>query len=126
MAINSMSQVQEHAKEDELRKLLNDFERVHEQIEAESSKLLEESGHSETRPPLMASAMSWVTTEMKMQLKGDSHQVAKIMMDGCNMGIQSIAECQNQYPDASEEAKSLAKRLVHEEERFMQELKSYL
>ena len=48
------------------------------------------------------------------------------MMDGCNMGIQSVSEYLNQYPQASQESKSLAKKLVETEEMFMKELKKFL
>ena len=74
----------------------------------------------------MAAAFSWFTTEVKMLIKDDSTQIAKIMMNGCNMGIQSISEDLNKYTEASEESKALAKKLVKEEERFMKELKEYL
>ncbi len=41
--------------------------------------------------------LHWITTEMRLMMKGDCHQVAKLMMNGCNMGgIQSIAKCQNE------------------------------
>ena len=42
------------------------------------------------------------------------------------MGIQSVSEYLNQYPQASQEAKSLAKKLVETEEMFMKELKKFL
>ena len=37
-----------------------------------------------------ASAFSKMTTEMKLMMKDDSSQVAKLVMDGCNMGIQTL------------------------------------
>ena len=59
----------------------------------------------------MASAFSWLSTEMKMMFKDDNNQIAKIMMNGCNMGIQSISEDINKYSNASSESVSLAKSL---------------
>jgi hypothetical protein len=63
---------------------------------------------------------------MKMLVKRSDTEIAKIMMDGCNMGIQSIVEKSHEYANASEESKNLAERLVKEEEDFMEKLKQYL
>ena len=59
-------------------------------------------------------------------VKKDSRQIAKIMTDGCNMGIQSVSEYINKYPAASGDSVSLAKDLVKTEESFMKELREYL
>ena len=74
----------------------------------------------------MASAFSWLSTEMKMMFKDDNTKIAKIMMNGCNMGIQSISEDINKYSNASSESVSLAKKLVKAEENFMRDLERFL
>jgi len=48
------------------------------------------------------------------------------MMNGCNMGIQSIAKCQNECRDASREARQIAEGLIHTEEDFMGRMKEFL
>lgn len=88
--------------------------------------LLNEEGRPEQEPGKMASVFSWITTEMKLMIKDDSQQIAKLMMDGCNMGIQSISEAVNDNPEASRESKAAAKRLVKELENFMKDLKPFL
>ena len=126
MAINSMHQIQDYVTSEGLATLIRESTERHEKLEAESAKLLEENGEYEKDPGTMASAMSWLTTEMKMLVKRCDTEIAKIMMDGCNMGIQSIVEKSHQYANASEESKKLAERLVKEEEDFMEKLKQYL
>ena len=126
MAINSMNQIQDYTTSEGLATLIRESKECHEKLEAESAKLLEENGEYEKDPGVMASAMSWLTTEMKMLVKRSDTEIAKIMMDGCNMGIQSIVEKSHAYADASEESKKLAERLVKEEEDFMEKLKQYL
>lgn len=126
MAINSMNQIQDYVTDEGLTKLILDSKERHEKLEAESAKLLEEHGEYEKDPGVMASAMSWLTTEMKMLVKRSDTEIAKIMMNGCNMGIQTIAEKSHEYANASEESKKLAERLVKEEEDFMEKLKEYL
>lgn len=126
MAINSMQQIQDYTTDEGLATLIRESKERHEKLEAESAKLLEENGEYEKDPTMMASAFSWLTTEMKMMMKRSDTEIAKIMMNGCNMGIQTIVEKSHEYGNASPESKELAERLVKEEEDFMRELKKYL
>ena len=96
MALQSMTQVEDYLEDSELERAVEDYRREHERVEKETSRLLMEAGVSEKDPSPVASASSWITTEMRLMMKGDCHQVAKLMMNGCYMGIQSIAKCQNE------------------------------
>ena len=118
MAINSMDRLKDFLMNAELEQ--------HKKLEEESSKLLKEMGECEQQPDKIASALSWITTEMKLMIKDDSAQIAKLLMNGSNMGIQSISECMNKCPDASHESMSLAKKLVKCEEKLMEDMKKYL
>ena len=96
------------------------------ELEKQAAELLRANGRPEKEPSMMAATMSNMTTNMKMLWKDDNNQVAKIMMDGCNMGIQSIAEQINQCKQASKESIGLAKNLIETEENFMCDLKKFL
>ena len=63
---------------------------------------------------------------MKLMIKGKSHEVADIMIDGCNMGIKSVSKYINEYKNASNESINLAKSIVKVEQEFMNELLAYL
>lgn len=126
MAMNSMEQVEPEVTEDHLRQIIAAYRKKHEAIEGEAAARLNREGKPDKEASALASAFSWFTTEMKLMMKEDDHQIAKLMMDGCNMGIQSICQYQNRFTEAEPEAVSLAERLVHEEESFMKELKSFL
>ena len=121
-----MNQIQDYTTSEGLATLIRESKERHEKLEAESAKLLEENGEYEKDPGMMASAFSWLTTEMKMMMKRSDTEIAKIMMNGCNMGIQTIVEKAHAYEEASKESKDLAERLVKEEEDFMEKLKEYL
>ena len=75
---------------------------------------------------MMASMFSRFMTDIKLLVNKDDSQVAKLAMDGCNMGIQSLSEFINKYEDASSESIAIAKKIVKAEEQFMQELKEFL
>ena len=126
MALRSMDQVEDYLEDSELERVVEDYRREHEHVEKETSRLLMQAGASEKEPSPMVAASSWITTEMRLMMKGDCHQVAKLMMNGCNMGIQSIAKCQNECKEASREARQIAEGLIKTEEDFMGRMRAFL
>ena len=126
MAIKSMQQIQDYVEDEELQKLIGASIKNHKRMEKEIGAELHNQGFEEKEPNPAASAFSWMTTEMKLKLKDDNHQVSKILMDGCNMGIQGVSKYLNQYENASLSSKELAKRLVREEESLMKDLRKYI
>lgn len=126
MAADSIGQVEPYAQEESMKNILDSYRQQHEQLEKKCEWLLEVGHEPKKEPPAMASTFSWVTTEAKLAMRKDDHQIARLMMDGCNMGIQKISEYQNDYTNASPEAVNVAKQLVKLEEDFMQEMKAYM
>lgn len=126
MATKTIKQVREYASDEKLERVLDSYDKKHRDLEKETVRLLGQYGKCGEEPKAMASAMAWLDTEVKMMIHADSHQIAKLMMDGCNMGIQSISQYINKYTDASRESSDIAKKLVKIEEDFMEEMKAYL
>lgn len=126
MAADSIGQVEPYAQKASMKSILGSYRQKHEELEKKCEWLLEVNGEPTKEPGAMASTFSWMTTEAKLAMRKDDHQIAKLMMDGCNMGIQKISEYQNDYTDASPEAVSVAKQLVKMEEDFMQDMKAYM
>lgn len=126
MAINSIRQVREYAKDNRLAALLNDYADRHNELQQETAALLGEYHKVDEEPSAMARVCSWMDIEMKMLLEADSHQIAKLMMDGCNMGIQSVCEYINKYKAASDKSVEIAHKLVETEEKFMEEMQAFV
>ena len=126
MAINSIRQVREYAKDNRLTTLLNDYADRHSKLQQETAALLGEYHKVDEEPSTMARICSWMDIEMKMLMEADSHQIAKLMMDGCNMGIQSVCEYINKYEAASDESVKIAHKLVKTEEKFMEEMQAFV
>lgn len=126
MAINSLHQMEEYDMPKEQHDMLTKYIDKHDELQKEASTLLHHNDETDKQPGMMASAMSWLTTEIKLMLHDDSTQIAKIMMNGCNMGIQSIAEHVTLYKEASEEAVKLAKKLIKVEEDMFKEAEAFL
>lgn len=126
MAMDSVKKMREYTKDAKLNDLLESYGEKHRQLEGEISDQLKSCGKYESAPSKMAEVMANMEMSLKMMVHPDDHEVAKIMMDGCNMGIQSVSEYVNKYPDASGESQDVAKRLIKIEEDFMQEMKGYV
>ena len=126
MAVDSMDQALGYTKDENLETLLQLYKEKHERLEDETASLLADVGYSEKEPGVMASAFAWITAETKLMWEDDNNQIAKLMMNGANMGIQSITEYRHKYGDADEKSQAIAKKLVRVEEEFLQELKRFL
>lgn len=126
MAVDSMDQVLPYAKNDELKNLINRYKEKHERLKQQACDIMCRHEIELKKPGMMASAFSWMTAEAKLMIEDDSNQIAKLMMDGSNMGIQSITECLNKNEEAEEDVQAIAKKIVRVEEEFLQELKRFL
>lgn len=126
MAAESIDQIREHIKDRKMQELVSGYRKKHRDLEREADRLLAEEGEEKPQAGLAVSAMSWITTNVKLLIDESGSQIAKLLMDGCNMGIQGITEAQNRYKEASRESRSLAEKLVKLEEQFSKDLKVYL
>lgn len=126
MAIDSMEQVWPYAKDEELKALIKRYKEKHERLKQQTCEIMCKHNVEQKKPGIMATAFAWITAETKLMLEDDSNQIAKLMMDGSNMGIQSITECINKNEEAEEDVQSIAKKIVRIEEEFLQELKHFL
>lgn len=126
MALESLNQVREYVVDQKLLSVIDTYLHKHETLEERTALLLIECGKCEKEPSRIASAFSYMTAEMKLMINDDNHQIAKLLMNGCNMGIQSISTCRNDYPDASNETTNLAEDLIKIEEDFMKDLKQFI
>lgn len=126
MALNSLDQVCAYVVDDKLKSVMLTYKEKHELLEQRSTELLLACGKCEKEPGKMAAVFSHMTAEVKLMMNNDNHEIAKLMMNGCNMGIQSISTCRNDYPDASKGVMNLAEDLIKIEEDFMKDLKQFM
>ncbi len=125
-AVNSIKEVLDNVSSENLLQLLTDSLSEHEDIGNEIAESLREMGGHGKDPNPMARVMSWMKINFKMLEKGDDKTIAALMLDGCNMGVKQLSSYLNQYENADDNSKRLAKRLINREERLAKELKNYL
>jgi hypothetical protein len=75
---------------------------------------------------MMAKAFARISSQIKMMVKGDTHEAASILTDGCNMGIKSLNEYRNRYTEAEGEITRICDRLIKLEKEFMGDLEQFL
>lgn len=126
MAVAGFEQVKEFIRDSEFGQLIDEYTEKHRSFENEAIRLLESSGNNEKYPGVMASTFSWFTTEIKLTMNSSNSQIAKLLMDGCNMGIKTLGEKAHQYGQADREANDLAQKIIRTEEELMKKLKNFL
>lgn len=126
MAVNSLDQITGYIKDSDLKKLVENYISRHKDLEAEAVKALQNSGNDAKDPGALSSAFAWFTTEMKLTFNDDNTRIAKLLMDGCNMGIQTLGERMNTLNQADSSALALAQKIIKAEQELMKELQAFL
>ncbi|MGL4791183.1 MAG: hypothetical protein ACRCW1_07210 [Anaerotignaceae bacterium] len=126
MGIASIEGVLEKIQPSNIDIILNNFKRQHDEIEKKISTMLNRENAEKKEPSAMAKTMALFKINMMLLFKKDEKSGAKLITQGCNMGVKSLNKYLVQYKDASQDAQQIAKDLIKVEEKLAQELKRYL
>ena len=125
-AVNSIKEVLDNVKSENLLTLLTEVLHEHEDIGNEIAETLREMGGHGKDPNPMAESMSWMKTTFKLGMNDTDNTVADLITDGCNMGVKSLNKYLNQYSNADKRAKDITKRLIDLEKSLQFKLESFL
>ena len=78
MALDSMAQIKGYVSDQKLKNTIDGYEKKHQAMEEEAYKQLKSLGEGGKEPEMMAAAFSRMSTGMKMLMKDDNRQAAKI------------------------------------------------
>lgn len=126
LAADSISGALGKTNDVEFNKVLQNYYGRHMSITADCGKLLNQYGCPDKDAQLMAKAMSKVKTEIKMSFSDNASTAAKLMIDGCSMGIKSVGGYLNKYKNANTISKNLANDILDCEKQFTSELVKFL
>ena len=126
MGIASIDDVLGHVRKEDFRSLLSRCRDEHANLQAEIQQKLERCGDDGKNPNPIAKGVSWMKTNMKLNMEDTDATVADLMTDGCNMGVKSLSRYLNQYKAADEVTKDIAKRLIHLEAQLAADIRGYL
>lgn len=126
MGVASIDEVLDYVKSSELKELLSECKREHDNLNEEVQKLLDKYKDEGKDPNPIAKGMSWIKTNMKLGMHESDHTIADLITDGCNMGVKSLNRYLNQYKAADEVSKDITKRLINLEEKLAVDIRSFL
>ena len=126
MGVDSIDEVRDFVRSDELRDALTQCKSKHEKLKDELQQALDRFGDDGKNPNPVAKSMSTVKTNLKLGINMSDATVADLMTDGCNMGIKSLSKYLNEYKAADEKAKDITKKLISQEEQLLQDVRPFL
>ena len=95
-AVNSIDEILDNIKSEDLRRIMNESRRLHQEIGDDVHSALNSLEEDGKDPNPMARAMSWMKINWKLSEKPTDATVANLMYDGCSMGVKSLAKYMNQ------------------------------
>lgn len=125
-ATNSIESLYPHIKGKALRTAIDDYNTKHINIGDKCHELLNDINADEKDPKPMASMFAKMSIDLKMLADSSDEKVAEMMFDGCSMGIKTVGKCLNKYTSASSSSKGLARDLIEVEQKFANDLMSFL
>lgn len=126
MGTASIDDVLDHVNSKTFFNKLTDCKQAHNQLQQEVETLLHQYHDDGKQPNPMAKGMSWMKTNVKLEMEHSDETIADLITDGCNMGVKSLNRYLNQYQAADAVSKDIAKRLIHLEEQLAVDMRQYL
>ena len=126
MGVSSIEDVLDKVESGELKAVLTKNKEEHQELGSRLHEILNEYDEPGKDPNLMARGMSWMKTNVMMQMDYSDHTIADVMTDGCNMGVKSLNRYLNKYQTAEKEAKDICEDLISLEQNLTQDLRKFL
>ncbi len=126
MAVASIDEILDKTKDAKLKKILEQSKEEHHTLDNEIHTLLTQHGSCCKEPSTMAKGMSWLKTNIKMEMDNSDATIADLITDGCDMGVKSLNRYLNQYTQADNTSKGMCKKLISVEEKLCKDLRGYL
>ena len=126
MGVASIEDVLDHTEAPHFRRLLENCKDEHLKLKTEIQTQLDKFQDEGKNPNPIAKGMSWMKTNMKLNMEDTDATIADLMTDGCNMGVKSLSRYLNQYKAADEFSKDITKRLIHLEAQLSTDIRQYL
>ena len=126
MGVSSIEEVLPKVSDKNFEEKLTICKNEHEKLDKELQGLLDKYHDDGKEPNPMAKGMSWLKTNIMLEMNESDKVVADLMTDGCNMGVKSLNKYLNKYKAANEISKDITKRLINLEEKLAIDIRQYL
>ena len=112
MGIEAINEVLDKVSDDRLKQILTKSKHSHGKLDENLQQLLDKYGDEGKNPPAMVQGMSKIKTEIMLTVMPNDSKAAKLITDGCHMGVDSLNKYLNQYKAADEDSKIIANELI--------------
>ena len=126
MGVATIDELLPHVQDPKFKDALYSSNTTHEKIYADINDYLHKYDVPKKDPPVIASSMAKMKTDMQITMHKSDKTIADIITDGCNTGVKSLTRYLNEYGTANENVKHLTKRLIDSEEKLIESIKDYL
>lgn len=126
MGVDSFDLVLKYIKNEELRNIINETKLDHLNTLKKIKEQLNIYSSEGKDPNMIISEMSKIKMKVELSFNDSDSKIAKMMMDGCNMGIKALSEFKNKYNDADEKVLEICQRLISKEENLSKNLRRFL
>ena len=126
MGIKSINDVLKYVGSESLKNLLIISKKKHEVLKKRIESILKDYHDEGKEPSAFLTAMSWLKTNVKLTLNESDKSIASLMIEGSDMGVQSLSKYLNQYKAAEEKVKAITKELILVEEELSKDLRMFL
>ena len=125
-ATESIKIARGYTKNGELGLILDNYTKDHELLQSRLGKKIRERGADEYSHPKMGAAMTKLHTNMILTMNSAPSNVAKLMINGCHMGIKALSKKKNESRFADKEARALTDEVIATEQKMASDLLRFL
>lgn len=126
MGIVGIDNIKKDIQDSEFLKVIKEQENDYYEICTKALKWLSNCNVERKNITAMSKLMTFMDAKIKLTKDNSISNIAKMMIEGNNMGIIAITEKLNNYQGADKKIIKLAKDLLKIEERNLENLKKYL
>lgn len=126
MGIVGIDNIKKDIQDNEFLKVIKEQENDYYEICTKALKWLSNYNVERKNITAMSKLMTFMDAKIKLTKDNSISNIAKMMIEGNNMGIIAITEKLNNYQGADKKIIKLAKDLLKIEERNLENLKKYL
>ena len=126
MGVATIEDLMPHVKSEKFSEVLNSSKTTHEKLYCEITEHLERYEIPKKEPPIIAKGMARIKMEMQVKMHNSDKTIADLITDGCNTGVKSLTGYLNEYKNANDEVRDIARRLINSEEKLIECIKDYL
>ena len=126
MGVKSIEDVLGRVPPGEFADRLAASRREHEELIGQIRSELERFGDEGRAPSPIARGMAHVKAAAELAISPSEQTAAGLITDGCGMGVKSLNGYLNEYTEADERSKDIAKRLIALEEALAAGVRDFL